>query len=279
MRRALVVLVWALLSGAGAQSAGTLRIVMPGIQQSDGGAPVPPGFTHIAGEILFFSFQVDGYRVSPQLKVRLGYKIEALDPKGVPIVEPVESVLDTEISEEDKEWKPKVRHQIPVPPLALPGDYQIKVQIKDELAGSAATAQIPFVLRGRQVEPSAALVIRNFRFFRSEEDPEPLPAPVYRAGDAVWARFDITGYKLAKGNQLEVSYGVAVANSAGKVLWSQPEAALEKTQSFYPQPYVPGSMALNLQSNIHPGQYMIVITARDLIGNQNVEEKHSFSVE
>src|SRR5262245_41136748 len=98
MPRVSAILIWPLLSGFVAQSADTLTIVKAGIQQSEGGALVPPGFTHVPGEILFFSFQIDGYRVSPQRKVRLTYKIEAVDPKGVPIVEPIESSVDTEIS-------------------------------------------------------------------------------------------------------------------------------------------------------------------------------------
>ena len=56
-------------------------------------------------------------------------------------------------------------------------------------------------------------------------------------------------------------------------------AAVEKSQSFYPKRYVPGSMSLNLQPNIRPGEYGMVITVHDQIGSQTYEARQNFSIE
>jgi hypothetical protein len=272
-------LAWLLVIAAtAAAGAGPLQIVNPAIAQEDGGGSLPPGFTYVPGEVLFFSFQVQGYQAADE-KIRLHYRVDALDPLGVKIVETVQKALEATLAAEDKEWKPKVRVEVPLPPLAPSGTYRFAVEVTDELAHAKTAKDVPFEVRGRDVAPSDTLVIRNFGFYRSEEATEPLQKAAYHPGDAVWARFDITGYRFGPGNQVEVSYGVAVLEAGGKQLWAKPDAAVERTQSFYPKRFVPGSMSINLQPNIRPGEYAIVVTAHDAVGNGSCETRQTFTVE
>ena len=76
-----------------------------------------------------------------------------------------------------------------------------------------------------------------------------------------------------------MDYGISVLAAGGKVLYTQEKAAEEKSSSFYPKTYVPGSMNLSLQSTIRTGQYSIVVTARDHTGNQTCEAKGDFTIE
>jgi len=39
------------------------------------------------------------------------------------------------------------------------------------------------------------------------------------------------------------------------VLWTQPEPAVEQSESFYPKRYVAASFGITLQGNIRPGDY------------------------
>jgi hypothetical protein len=266
------------LAGVCAQAAEPLAIVNAGIRQMEDGAPLPPGFTYTPGEILFYSFQVTGYQAADD-KVHLSYEINALDPKGVRIMEPIKGAVDATLAPQDKTWKPKVHPEIPLPALAGSGTYKIVARVTDDIGKTEASKEISFSVRGREVAPSDTLVIRNFHFFRTEEDPTPLANAVYRRGDAVWARFDITGYKFGEGNMVEVAYGIAVQNSEGKVLFSQDQAAVEQGGSFYPKRYVPGQMSLTTQSNMRPGDYFIVVKVEDRVGGQKYETKEKFSVE
>jgi len=268
-----------LLAMGAAFAAGPLAIVNPLISDSDGGAPLPSTFTHAPGETMFFAFQVDGYKASPADKVHLTYHIDAFDPRGVRIIEPIQDEVTDTLAPEDKTWKPAVRTEIQIPPLADSGAYKISISVKDEIGHAEAAREVPFEVRGRRVDPSDTLVIRNFRYFRSEQETEPLAKPAYRPGDAVWARFDIIGFKYGEGNAIDVIYDVAVIAPDGKVLWSQKEAAVDKSQSFYPKRYVPGSMSINLQRNIHPGEYGMVVTAHDRIGSQSYEARQNFTIE
>lgn len=256
-----------------------LAILKPAVSDMEDGPAVPSTFTFVPGQFVFVSFDIGGYKVSPEKKIHLSYKVDAFDPKGVPLMETIASAVDTTLSDEDKDWKPKVRQQILLPPLAGSGLYKITAQVTDDLAKTTASQELRLDVRGRDVAPSDTLVIRNFHFYRSEEDREPLAVSAYKPGDTLWARFDITGYKFAPHNGVDVDYGISVVASGGKVLFTQEKAAEEKSSSFYPKAYVPGSMNLSLQSSIRPGQYTIVLTARDHTGNQTSEAKETFTVE
>jgi hypothetical protein len=257
---------------------GPLAIVNAGIRQMEDGAALPAGFTYVPGEVLFFSFQVAGYQTAEQ-KVHLTYEIQPLDPQGVRFLEPISGTVVETLAPEDKEWKPKIHPEIPLPTLAGSGVYKIVVKVTDDLAKATVTKEVPFEVRGREVAPSDTLVVRNFHFYRGEDEPTPLASAIYRPGDVVWARFDIIGYKFGDGNKVDVSYGIAVLNAAGRVLYSQDPAAVEQSASFYPKRYIPGAMNLNLQSNIRPGDYFIAVTVRDLVGDRKYETKEKFTVE
>jgi hypothetical protein len=106
-----------------------------------------------------------------------------------------------------------------------------------------------------------------------------LRTAVYRAGDPIWARFDIIGYKYGEGNHVEVGYGIAVLNAQDKVLFSQDQAAVEQGGSFYPKRYVPGQMSLTTQSSMRAGDYFIVVKVEDRVGSQKFEAREKFRIE
>ena len=262
-----------------AKPAKQLSIVLAGIHQTEDGALAPASFTHIPGETIYYSFQLEGYQVSENDKVLLSYQVDALDAHGTKLVETLTGKIDVTVSAEDKDWKPKVRQSFIIPPLADSGRYKIVASAKDELGGTSATKETSFEVQGHQVAPSDVLAIRNIRFLRSDEDREPLAIAAYRTGDALWAKFDIIGFKYGPGNTVNVDYGVAIVSPSGKTVFSQPQAAVEEGGSFYPKRYVPGAMNLTVQPKTPAGQYSLVITARDAIGNQTCEAKGTFRIE
>lgn len=256
-----------------------LVIVKPTLYQYEGGPPVTPGTGFSTGETVFFSFQVSDYRLSEDSQVDLACRIDALDPQGVPLVAPILQEVKTTLSPEDKDWMPIVRQSFLIPPLALAGAYRIVIAVEDRLASQSTKTEIQFPVRGRQVAPSDTLVARDFRFLRAEDDPRPLQPPVYRPGDALWVRFEMVGYKLGEKNRLQISYGVSVLSPSGRSMYSEPKAAVEQGESFYPKRYLPGMFSLNLNKDVRPGVYTLVLTLRDEVGNQTDESKHEFTVE
>jgi len=163
--------------------------------------------------------------------------------------------------------------------LAEAGTYKMIVSVSDLTGKTETKAEFPFQVRGRKVEPSEKLVLRNFRFLRQEEDKQPLAAPAYHPGDTVWARFEITGYKTGANNLIDVDYKLAVAGADGAVLFSQPEAAVIKETPFYPNRYEPGVVSLTTNADTHPGTYLLVVAVRDRVGNQTYEAREQFKME
>lgn len=269
----------ALLAGSAPSAPKPLVIVRPTLHQYEDGPAIPAGTGFHTGETVFLTFQVGGYQVSPDAKIDLVCRIEAFDPDGVRFAEPATREVKATLSAEDKDWLPVVRQSFLLPPLALPGTYRLSIAVEDNLGSREAKAEVEVPVRGRNVAPSETITARNVRFLRSEEDTFPLRPAAYRPGDAVWVRFDIVGYKLGEKNRMQISYGVSVIGPAGNTMYSQPDAAKEQGESFYPKKYLPGAFSLNLDNKVRPGTYSIVLTLRDEVGNQTVESKHEFAVE
>jgi hypothetical protein len=260
-------------------AAAPLEIIKPVISDSDGGAALPAGFEHVPGETLFFSCRISGYGKNPEHKVHLAYSVQAFDSKGVPLVEIYKNEISEEVTEQDKDWTPKINTEVVLPPLIFSGDYRVLVSVEDLVANVKTQLPVPFTVHARQVDPSASLTVRNFSFYRGEEDTQPVDKAVYRPGDGVWARFDITGFHYGPKNKIDVSYVTSVIAPSGKILWKQPEPAVEQAESFYPKPYVPAAMGITLQKNILPGEYTITVEVRDAAGGQTFEISEKFTIE
>ncbi len=259
--------------------AAPLEVVRPIIAQSDGGAPMPAGFEHVAGETLFFSCRIAGWAKTPEEKVHVSFSVQAFDPKGVPLTEIYKNELVADVSPQDKEWMPKIATEVQVPPLVASGTYTLVIKAEDLIARTNTELTVPFQLRGKTVDASDTLMVRNFQFFRGEEDSQPLLKAAYHGGDAVWAKFDITGFRFGKDNHIDVSYVTSVISPSGKVLWTQEPAAVEQSESFYPKRYVAAAMGINLLAATKPGEFTIAVTIKDAVGNQTYETKQNFTVE
>ncbi len=256
-----------------------LSIARPVFAQSDDGPALAASYEAVPGESLFFSCLIEGYSKSEKDEIQLTYQIQAKDSRGVLLQEPTAGKVEATLAPEDKDWKPKLRSTVVVPPMADSGDYQVLVKVTDERNKSTAEARAAFSVRGRNIEPSDTLVVRDFRFLRSEDDTKPLSVPAYRPGDSLWARFMMTGYKIGEGNAFDIAYGLVVLRADGTVAYSQPEAAALQEHPFYPQRYQPGELSLNFPKDQPRGEFTIVLTVRDNIGKQTVESRQKFSVE
>ena len=260
-------------------SAAALEVVRPILAQSDGGPPSPAGYEYIAGETLFFSCRVAGYGKTPEEKVHVAFSVQAFDPKGVPLTEIYKNEMVADVTPQDKEWMPKIATEVQIPPLVAPGTYKIVIKVEDMVAKTNGELAVPFAVRSKMVEPSEALVVRNVEFFRGEDDAQAIAKAVYRPGDAVWAKFDIIGFKYGEKNHIDVSYLTSVYAPSGKLLWTQPEAAVEQSESFYPKRYVAAAMGITLLPTTKPGEFTIGIVVTDKVGKQTYETKQPFTVE
>jgi hypothetical protein len=236
-----------------------------------------------AGETVYFSFQISGYRTQSVdyevNKVHMSWTIAVQDDKGVPLEKTTEENIDTTVTPEDRNWKPIERRNIVLPPIVPEGRFHILLEVRDELAKSSQKADIPFLLAGYKVPPDAPLGARNFRFYRTSEEKDALEVAAYTPGDELWARFEIVGYQLGEGNRFSVEYGLKVLKADGSVALEQPDAARADGAPFYPQRIVPGELSLNIPKDMAKSNYTIVVTVTDRLSGRTAEARQSFSVE
>ncbi len=252
------------------------------LQQYEDGPSLPQGYEFVPGETAYFSCRIAGFqsRQSNEARaVKLAWEMRILDPSGVPIDKDRSGVIDESLSSQDKNWLPKFLGTFTVPPFAPSGAYHIRVTIKDEIASAQTAAELSFEVHGHDVQPSGTLMVRNFKFVRAEDDQVAMHPAIYTPGDTLWAKFDITGYKFGDQNNFSVDYGLAIVNDKGEQVFTQPVAASDAHQSFYPQRYVPGELSLHLDNTVAKAPYTLVITIHDKVGGQNYETRQPFLVQ
>lgn len=268
----------ALVAVASVACAQELTIARPQVSQSEDGAPLAAGETFVPGETVFFSFEVAGYKPPANGKVQLKGHVQAFDPRGTAIAVEDEQSIATTLAEEDKNWRPKIRSQFVIPSIAPPGTYRVRFNVADP-QGRAGKGEATFAVKGHSVEASRILAVKNLGFYRTQDDEVALREPLYSAGDTLWVRLDVTGYKYGEQNSIDVSYDVEVDTADGKTLFQQADAAVERSQSFYPQPWVPAEFNLSLQPTMSKGPYTLIITAHDGTGKSTATAKAEFRVQ
>jgi hypothetical protein len=212
--------------------------------------------------------------------VRLAYSVQAFDVRGVAVAEITKDNLNAEVAPQDKEWLPKVDANITLPSLLFSGQYKIIAKVEDLVAKTSTELTVPFTVRSHDdVQPSDSLAVSAFRFLRNEDDNHAAERAAYRPGDHLWAKFAIVGFHSGSGNKVDVSYVTSILGPDGKTLWSQPQPESEQEDSFYPIPYIQAEMGIEIQPKIKPGQYQLMVQAKDAIGNQSCEIKQAFTIE
>jgi hypothetical protein len=260
-------------------SAKPFRVVRPSFHQLEDGPATTARPFFIPGETVFFRCEVQGYTLTKERAVSLSFELEPVDAQGIALTPPHRGKIDSTLSAQDKNWLPVVRHSFVVPPYALSGEYRVRILVKDENAGVETKTDAAFAVQGRGIQPSQGLSLQNFGFYRGENETEPLRVAAYRAGDTLWARFDVTGYQIGEQNAVHISYGISITNAQGRVLYRQDPPTVDQSTSFYPKRYVSCLLNLNIQPDTPPQEFALVITVTDHIGNQTQQSSHRFRVE
>jgi hypothetical protein len=261
-------------------AAPALHLVQTVVSDIDGGPSNPVSYEYRPGQVVYFTCRVSGYAQDKEQQVRLAYSVQAFDARGVAVAETSKNNLNAEATPQDKEWLPKIEADISLPSLLFSGDYKIVAKVEDLVAKTSTELTVPFKIRSHDdVQPSELLAVRAFRFLRNEDDTRAAERAAYRPGDHLWAKFAIVGFQTGPGNKVDVSYVTSVLGADGKTLWTQREPAGVQEGSFYPKPYIQAEMGIEIQARIKPGDYQLMVLAKDAIGNQTCEVKQPFTIE
>jgi len=277
----------ALLSVASAFAAPKLTVERIALHQFEDGPLIDSSYEFLPGETAYFSCRLTGYQIQTQddgsQNVKLSWRMEVRDPMGVLLEQPAQGRIDAELFPEDTEWLPKFLRSFVVPPFAISGEYRISVQVRDEIEGAEVSGELKFRVKGHppdaSIGPDGTLTARNVVFLSSQDDALGTRSAVYHPGGTGWVRLDVGGYKFGEKNRFSISFGMALEAADGKQLFSIPDAGSVSDESFYPQRYSIGTLTLNLDKDVSPGTYTLVVTIGDKIGDQSIEVRAPFQVQ
>lgn len=230
-------------------------------RQEDGPA-ISANYEYHAGELLYLSFRIAGFRVVKD-RVDLRWTLYAADPEGRLLEPPASGAIREELAFEDRNWLPRVQYTLALPGQLPPGEYRIKIRAADELAQSSAELDVPFRVGGKPLPQVKDLSILNLGFYRDEAEREPMADPLYHPGQMLVARFQVAGFTLGEKNRFAVGYGLKVLNARGDVLFTQEEAASDEGEPFYPRRLLNGALTLSITEGVTTGEYALEVTVHD----------------
>lgn len=266
------------------QKDNALAVIDGGVQRSEDAPFVPKDFQFLPGEYVYFTFHIAGFATKADEKTEtkalsLEYDVTPQDANHVPLTPPESGKIASDLSSEDKNWTPKRRASFLLPSYVAAGPFSIHVVVRDLLAKTEVSRDYPFQIGGVQIEGAEQIRAVDFDFLRKEDDANALDLPAYAAGDTVWARFHMVGFKYEAANKYRLSYGVKILRPDGKPFLDEPKAARLESDSFYPAQYVPGELQITTPKNAARGSYELTLTVHDLVANQSYELKRAFTIE
>jgi hypothetical protein len=255
-----------------------LTIVNARFLDSEDGYPLPPNSSFYPGEHVYVIFNVAGFHVTEyEYKMKISYRIDFIGARGEPFSTTEGGVIEQEVYPQDQKWKPIVRAGPRIPFHAEAGTYKIELYVKDELKPQEEARQdLTFEVLGKQIGDAEQLTVRNFAFLQSEGG-KPVETPSYRPGDTLWGTFYITGFELRQNNSYEVDSRLQVIDPDGEVMYAfTPQE--EEGESYYPRRWLPGRFRVDLDKDIPGGEYVLVLSVRDNLGNQESLTRYPFQI-
>lgn len=259
-----------------------LAIVQAGVQSSEDEPFVRANYEFLPGEYLYFTFTISGYgteKTEEIMRLHLEYVVELQDSNGVPLAPPQSGSIQDELHPQDSDWVPKRRMSFQLPSQVAAGTFTVQLTVHDLVAKVERKKKFAFRIGGRKLQPTDALDVQNFHFYRTENETEPLELAAFRPGDTIWARYDIVGFKTDDKHAYKVNYALTVYRPDGTIFLSAPKAGEQSSADFYAAQFIPGVLSLTTTADTPHAEYTIVLTVQDEIGKQTFEHKYPFRLE
>ena len=253
-----------------------LELVNLDLLDTRDGFAIPLESRYVPGETIHLYFQIRGYRVGDADRVHLRYELEALGPAGRLFYWDDEGEFDVELAPQDKNWMPVVRYSPRIPHHAGGGTYSIGIVVEDVLAGTVVETAVPIEVDGTRLGSADELTVRHFHFSKKENG-DRLVDPVFNAGDEIWAAFFITGYQMREDNSFEVESDAFVVNGFGERMFAF-QSVGGQGRPFYPRLWLPARIRLDLDEDMPPGDYEVVLNVRDGVAGADATRRYGFRV-
>jgi len=253
------------------------EIVRMELRDSPNGYRIPDDSVFYPGEQVHIAFNLSGYHISEDYRMKVRYRIETASPLGKPFAVSEGGDWDEEIAPQDEGWEPAAKYTATLPAHAGPGVYKILIEATDELANVSDTRELSVVVEGEAVETSEELSVRKFQFTLTEGGTPLGEEPTIPRGETLWASFYITGYLMSSDNSYDVSSTMKIIDEKGETMIAfEPKG--EKGSPFFPRVWLPGGCRLDLDDNVRSGRYTILLEVEDKLGGTSYQTEEIFRV-
>ena len=243
----------------------TLDIAEARISGTVNGIPMPADYAFTPGSPITLSFRIIGF-THKERSVSLTYSVEVVDCEGIAFDPPTQGRIAGRVYREFT--KPVVVSSL-IPAAPRSGEGRFRVNVYDELAKVAYRTEFAFLVESEQPAISEEFAILQPRLFRTQNEMgSAAPDLTFGPGSAVWCRFHLSGFGRGQNNQYDLSYGLTLRDSSGRVLLQEKQAVADRRDSFYPRWMLTGTVSLHLEKTIRPGDYVIQLRALDRVGRQ-----------
>ncbi len=262
----------------------SLAVINAGVSSAEDSPFVSSTYRFLPGDYIYVTFEIAGFKVlstnrNETKSISLAFEVTPQDDAGKPLDASDSGEIKTELAPEDKTWVPKRRASFLLPSFLAAGPFRVHIAVKDLIAKAETSCDVTFFVGGTKLQPASSITVENFHFFRTENETEPLSVAAYSPGDTVYAHFVMTGFANGGENRHRISYSVHVFAPNGKTYLDSPQAAQLDAASFYPAQFVPGDIAVKTSKDSLHGSYLLILTVRDLVSNQQSDFKQTFSLE
>lgn len=239
---------------------------------------LPDNFGFASGMTVFLSFRVAGLKPESELSlVSFEYVVEALDAIGTAWDVPIKGRVTRRIATEAIAPAPLVRATVKVPDYIYPANGKFRIRVTDRFSKREVSAEVVIPIRSELPKPTDVFSVANLGLYRRESDETPLKDATFRPGDSVWMRFLLTGFRW-KDREYDLSYGISILSRDKRVVLSAPDAAAESNSSPYQRPFVPALASIRLEGTAKPGDYILVVRAKDSISGTTAEASAAFRI-
>jgi hypothetical protein len=215
------------------------------------------------GDIYFVCFDIDGMRVDAEGKVRYSMAIDLSDGSGRVVFRQAAKEQEARASLGGDSVPAYARLNVGLD--TPPGDYRMKITVKDLASGQEQSLSRDFKVLGK----SFALV----RTAVTLDADAHYPAAVFARGQGVWVHSSAVGFTRGRGKKPDVVFEMRVLDDAGrptlaKAVTGAPPQDLPEDLSGLP-------MAFPLTLN-RPGKFTVELQATDRLSGKKA--KTSFPI-
>jgi len=225
------------------------------------------------GESVALNFKLVGLAADSDASSagRVRMTINAVDPFGVSVVEPVVRESRPALSPDGIDSYA----QLGLPDYCVPGEHRVDVTIEDLVSSRRVRVVVPFMVDAPPYEPSDVLVLRQVRLTEGKDGPT-RTTPVYATGATVYMAFQLVGFKPGPDGQVKARLDVAIATASGESLANL--SLLTVDQRFF---YVPRRIPVTAHITLGDspaGEYVATLKATDELGGQTSEHPLRFTI-